>query len=89
MSLVVSDDRITLPVYYYRVVSIRIVVLSKALSKESTPGEVIRIKYGGRLAEACSACDRPGRGGRSCCLNGGTLTRELVLCAGPQGNRAP
>ena len=39
-------------------------------------------------AEACSARERPGRGGRWCGLNDRTLTCEVVLCVGHKANKS-
>ena len=43
----------------------------------------------GRLAEACSARERPGRGGRWCGLNDRTLMCEVVLCVGHKATKPP
>jgi hypothetical protein len=41
----------------------------------------------GRLAEACSARERPGRGSRWCGLNDRTLTCGVVLRVGPKATQ--
>jgi hypothetical protein len=43
----------------------------------------------GRLAEACSARERPARGGRWCGLNDRTLTCEVVLWVGHKATKPP